>query len=138
MEESIRIIHDPGKEAKPEINDKTLFFGTRARRNALVNDDIPLDAALECAQSLGGIYGGQEPEDNPANAVVFLGRHPELQKTISVACRMAEKGTKLMAVSLYTPRCLDFLPDSVFKICIWQYDELAIQALIRKWKTIIG
>ncbi len=136
MTDAVSVIHVPDGEPWPTLDSNTLFFGTKARRNALVNDDIPLDAAAECAEFFSGRNGGATPEENPEKAIVFLGRHPEQQATLDAAHRMAESGTKLIAVSMYTPRCLDFLPDSVFKICIWQYDELAIQAFIRKWQIL--
>ena len=46
---------------------------------------------------------------------------------------MAEHGTELVAVSMWTPKALDLLPGSVWKIAAWQYDELALQSLLRRY-----
>ena len=129
MEASIRLLHAPEGKPLPRLDQDTLFFGTMARRNALVNDDIPLDAARELARALGGAYGGQAPEGTPRTAVVCLGRHPDMARTMEAAQRMAAANVQLVAVSLFTSRYLDALPDTVWKIAAWQYDELALAAL---------
>ena len=71
------------------------------------------------------------PSTAPETAVVFLGRHPDTPKAAETARKLADRGTRVIAVSLYTPRCLDLLPDSVWKIAAWQYDPLAVDAVIR-------
>ena len=43
--------------------------------------------------------------------------------------RAAEWNGPTAAVSLYTPRSLFDLPDSVWKLCAWQYDALSLGAL---------
>ena len=57
---------------------------------------------------------------------------PDVQRVKEMAEQLLAAGTKVIAVSLFTPRCLDLLPDNVWKIAAWQYDELALRALI-KW-----
>ncbi|MBQ9264103.1 MAG: beta-N-acetylhexosaminidase [Clostridia bacterium] len=136
MEASIQLLHAPEGKPLPPINGSTLFFGTLARRNALVNDDIPLNAAEQFAQAYGGVYAGLAPDREADTAVVFLGRHPDAHITIDAARKLAESGAKVIAVSLYTPRCLDFLPDNVWKIAAWQYDQLAVDALISQFPRL--
>ncbi len=98
-----------------------------------MNDDIPLNAARAFADHFGGRYGGLAPEEAPKKAVVFLGRHPDAEKAIAAAGRMAENGTQLVAVSMWTPKALDLLPGSVWKIAAWQYDELALSSLLSRY-----
>ena len=136
MDASVTLLHAPEGKPLPALSADTLFFGTLARRNALVNDDIPLNAAQAFAGAFGGRYGGLTPEENPDTAVVFLGRHPDAEKTLACARRMAKNGVKLVAVSLWTPRMLSDLPDSVWKIAAWQYDDLAVGSLIRMYGKI--
>ena len=133
MDAAITLLSAPEGKPLPELGADTLFFGTLARRNALVNDDIPLNAAQAFADHFGGRYGGLAPEEAPKKAVVFLGRHPDAEKAIAAARRMAENGTELVAVSMWTPKALDLLPQSVWKIAAWQYDELALQSLLRRY-----
>ena len=133
MDASVTLLHAPDDKPLPALTADTLFFGTLARRNALVNDDIPLNAAQAFADAFGGRYGGLTPEEDPDTAVVFLGRHPDAEKTLACALRMAERGVKLVAVSLWTPRVLRDLPDSVWKIAAWQYDDLAVASLLRMY-----
>ena len=138
MDASIQLLHAPEGKPLPGLDEHTLFFGTMARRNALVNDDIPLNAAEEFAKAFGARSAGLEPpEDTQAHtAVVFLGRHPEAGKTIAAARRLAEKGVQVVAVSMWTPRALKDLPDSVWKIAAWQYDDLAVESLLRKYEEL--
>ena len=133
MDASITLVHAPGGRPLPALGPDTFFFGTMARRNALVNDDIPLNAAQAFADAFGGRYGGLTPEEDPETAMVFLGRHPDMPRTLACAQRMAEGGVKLVAVSLWTPRVLRDLPDSVWKIAAWQYDDLAVASLLRMY-----
>ena len=129
MEAGIRLLHAPEGQALPAIGAWTAVFGTKGRRNALVNDDIVFDAARAFTEAYGGRYMEQPPEDAPDTALVFIGRHPDADQTVNAAIRLAERGTKVIAVSLFTPTCLRPLPDSVWKIAAWQYDSLAVRAL---------
>lgn len=131
MTASIRLLHAPQDRPLPPIGPDTVIFGTKARRNAIVNDDIELDAARAFADAVGGRYAASAPDAAPETALVFIGRHPDAGETVRAACQLAERGTKLTAVSLHTPTCLRDLPDSVWKIGAWQYDELSIRALAR-------
>ena len=131
MEESITILNAPAGEAWPVPDRNTVVFGTRARRNALVNDDIELNAAKAFSDAFGCVYAEDAPQNAPEKAIVFIGRHPETHKTVEAAKRLIGQGTKLIAVSLFTPGFLDPLPDSVWKVGAWQYDDLSISALVR-------
>ena len=46
--------------------------------------------------------------------------------------RLAASGAKVIAVGMNTPTCLIGLPESVWQIGAWQYDELAVNAVARK------
>ena len=131
MTAGIRLLHAPQDRPLPPIGPDTVIFGTKARRNAIVNDDIELDAARAFADAVGGRYAASAPDAAPETALVFIGRHPDAGETVRAAYQLAERGTKLTAVSLHTPTCLRDLPDSVWKIGAWQYDELSIRALAR-------
>ena len=128
MENAIRILHAPEGKPLPELNESTAFFGVPALAATLANDQVFLDAAALCAQAFHGVSG--IPGAAPKTAVVFLGRHPDTPRVTEAARKLAQAGTRIIAVSLYTPRCLDFLPDSVWKIAAWQYDRLAVDAVL--------
>ena len=61
--------------------------------------------------------------------VAFLSRSDELPAFTRTVSRLAASCKPVIAVSLTTPRCLDFLPDTVWKVAGWQYDELSLDAL---------
>ena len=61
---------------------------------------------------------------------VFTG-HPERDALAERVCRLAAGGAQVIAVGMNTPRCLAGLPESVWQIMAWQYDELAVRAVIR-------
>ncbi len=134
MTASVRLLHCPQGQPLPKVDAETAVFGTPARQNALVNDDLPLDAAAVFARATGARYLAEAPQTVPGKAVVFLGRHPDAPKVIEAVGRLAETGAQVTAIALYTPRMLDTLPDTVWKICAWQYDELAVNALVRYCK----
>ncbi|MBQ8082239.1 MAG: beta-N-acetylhexosaminidase [Clostridia bacterium] len=132
MEASIRVLNAPGGQPLPALDGDTVVFGTKARRNALVNDDVPFDAAQTLARVIGAPYIEALPPQPPKAAVVLIGRHPEAQKTVDMALALIKQGVPLIAVSLYTPTCLRDLPDTVWKLDAWQYDELAVGALAKR------
>ena len=136
MEQAITPIHVPVGKTWPAVDKNTVVFGTRARRNAIVNDDIELNAAKSFADAFGCIYSDGTPSNAPEQAIVFIGRHPETNITVDGAKRLLDKGTQLIAVSLFTPSFLDPLPDSVWKIAAWQYDDLSIAALVGFFKKL--
>lgn len=137
MEEAVQVLSAPEGKPLPPLNGGTLFLGVPARAVSQASDDVPMDAAALCARALGGQYGGilGEKAGREADAaVVFLARHPHLDAVLEKARALDQMGKRVIAVSMATPRCLDFLPDTVWKIGAWQYDELAVQALVKLLK----
>ena len=63
-------------------------------------------------------------------AVIFMGKDEDRAAQIDAANRLVAAGAQVIAVSLYTPRCLDDMPAGVWKVCAWQYERLALDALI--------
>ena len=90
MEAGIRLLHAPDGRPLPKLGAETVIFGTKARRNAIANDDIELDAARTFADAFGGRYAGQAPDAAPETAVVFIGRHSDADVTVSAARHLAE------------------------------------------------
>ncbi len=133
MTDSIQLLHAPDGQALPRVTPDTVVFGTPGRRNAIVNDDIPYDAAKAFAQATGAVYSAAPPEGKPSSAVVMIGQHPNAASTVQAAIRLAGDGVPVTAVSLFTPTSLLPFPDSVWKLIAWQYDALAIQALVQKY-----
>ena len=64
--------------------------------------------------------------------VAVFTRHPDRDALADRVRRLAEEGARVIAVSMNTPRCLSGLPGSVWQIGAWQYDALAVEALIRR------
>ena len=134
MEKAVRLVEAPDGSPLPKIGADTLFLGAQAKAASLANDVIELDAAAVCARAFGGVYGGPAPDtallDRAKTAVVFMGRGADRSAQVEAARRLVAAGAKVIAVSLYTPRCLDDMPGGVWKICAWQYERLALDALI--------
>ncbi len=139
MAQAIRLLHAPEGRPLPALGEGTLFFGVPPRAASIAGDAIRQDAAEYLANAFGGTYGGMTAADetlkNARCAAFFLGTHPELAKVQQTACRAAALGVPTVAVSLYTPRSLFDLPDSVWKICAWQYDALSLGALETYFKN---
>lgn len=133
MERAIQLLNAPDGRPLPGMGEGTLFLGVPSRAASIAGDDANLNAAESMANALGGSYGGVTADDaalkNARSAVYFFGPHPDLAAVQKNICRAAELGVPAVAASLYTPRCLHDLPDSVWKICAWQYDALALDAL---------
>ena len=137
MAQSIRVLNAPDGRPLPLMGEGTLFLGVPSRAASIAGDDANLNAAEYMAKALGGTPGGMTADDrslkNARCAVYFLGPHPDLAGVRQNVCRAAELGVPAVALSLYTPRCLHHLPDSVWKICAWQYDALALDALAARF-----
>lgn len=137
MEQAIRFLNMPDGRPLPRLDESALFLGVPSRPASIAGDDAHLNAAEYMAKALDGIDGGLTADDrslkNARCAVFFLAPHPDLAAVQKNASRAAELGVPAVAVSLYTPHCLHDLPDSVWKICAWQYDALALDALAARF-----
>lgn len=133
MAQAIQVLNRPGGRPLPPMGEGTLFLGVPCQAASIAGDAANLNAAAYMAHALGGIDGGMTADDrslkNARCAVFFLGPHPDLTAVQKNICQAVELGVPTAAVSLYTPRCLDALPDGVWKVCAWQYDALALDAL---------
>ena len=134
MAKSVRLLEAPEGRPLPKPDARTLFLGARAKAASLANDMIELDAAAVCAGAFGGVYGGPAPDEallaQAKTAVIFMGKDEDRAAQIDAANRLVAAGAQVIAVSLYTPRCLDDMPAGVWKVCAWQYERLALDALI--------
>ena len=129
MEASVKVLHAPGGAALPVVDGETLFIGLPARAATLANDDVPLDAAALLADAFGarhGRIGG--PEEAKVVVAVFT-KHPEQALLAEQANRLAAAGASVIAVGMNTPRCLAGLSQDVWRLCAWQYDALAVDAV---------
>ncbi len=133
MEQSIRLLNAPDGRPLPALGEGTLFLGVPPRAASIAGDAAALDAAAYMAKAFGGTYGGLTADGETLKkarcAVFFLGTHPDAPAVQETARRAAALGVPAVAVSLYTPRALFDLPDSVWKVCAWQYDALSLGAL---------
>ena len=117
MKEAVQVASAPNGEPIPSVGRDTLFFGIKAETISRAMDESCLDAAGETAKAFGAEYCGPDEQRTPETAVVFLCPHPEADLMIRRAAAMAEQGTKVIAVSLYTGEILNRLPDTVWKVC---------------------
>ena len=131
MDASITLLNAPAGAEWPGIDAGTVVLGTPGRRNSLVNDENAFNAPKAFAKAMGAAYTEKAEAVKAETAVIFLDGRPDEQQYTDAVLKMSEQGSKIIAVSMFTPRCLDALPDSAWKIGAWQYDELALNSLIR-------
>ena len=132
MRAAVRVVHAPEGRPLPPVGRDTLFLGAEARAASVAADPEPMNAAEACARFFSGRYAGAAAEDaGAASAVVFLDAHPQIGRFIRAARSLAQRGVPVIAVSLHTDALLDRLPDTVWKICAWQHDALALAAVER-------
>ncbi len=132
MAEAVSVTFAPEGKPLPKA-EGAAFLGVNARAVTFASDDVPLDAAAVCAQKYHGIHASLEgplPE-NVKTAVVFLNKHPDNEKAVQAACRLAEAGAQVIAVGMSAPQCMKGLPDSAWQIMAWQYDTLALDAVMK-------
>ena len=132
MKKALRVLHAPGGQPLPRVDESTLFLGVPARAESLASDSVPLDAARECALAFGARHMGLDDPipEGAKTAVVILHRHPDLERAVNAACRLAKSGKKVIAVSMNVPYYLNGLPDTIWQAAAWQYDTLSLSALI--------
>ena len=133
MEASIRLLSAPEGKPLPALSKDTLFLSLPAQAVSLASDEVPLNAAARFADRVGGAWAnafpGEEAVQKAKLIVAFFSRGADLPAFTDTVSRLAASGKPVIAVSLTTPRCLDFLPDTVWKVAGWQYDELSLDAL---------
>ena len=133
MDASIRLLSAPEGKPLPALGKHTLFLGLPARAASQASDEVAVDAAARFAQHFGGAQDGAQPSkskvDAAQNIVAFFSAHADLPALTETVNRLAQAGKHIIAVCLTTPRCLDFIPDTAWKVAAWQYDSLALDAL---------
>ncbi len=144
MNDSITTLNLPEGKPLPKLGKDTLILGLPARAASLANDEVTADAAAFFAERLGCAYvpvrfeEGRPPEltvpeallEGKKNVLVFLSRlENALPLLIREAGALADRGLPVIAVSLSTVRPLNDLPDTVWKVAGWQYNQLSIDAL---------
>ena len=132
MRDAVGVCYQPQGKPLPRIDSETVFLGVAARAESLASDDVPLDAAVECAKAFAARRIGleEEPPAGTKTAVVFLNKHPDQQKAIEAAARLAAQGIQVVGVSMNVPYYFEGLPENVWHVEAWQYDELALESLI--------
>ena len=134
MDEAVKVLHAPNGQPLPTIDANTLFLGVPARATTLANDDVPLDAASIATKAFSARHAALDTTERADTAVLFAARHPDLPALIDAAHRLDAAGTKVIAVAMNTPRCLNGLPDTVWQVSAWQYDAFSTDAVIRMLK----
>ncbi len=138
MDQSIRVLSAPDGRPLPRVDENTLYVGVPGLAASQANDFVPLDAAKRLSDALGGRCA--RPEDIqgaslPSCAVVTLSRSQRMEEVLAAARALDGAGVPVIAVSMHTPRCLEALPDSVWKVGAWQHDLLSADALARFLKS---
>lgn len=137
-EAAVRVLHAPAGRPLPALSGHPLFAGVDAMAASRASDGLHLSAVERLAQAFGGEVS-KTPWQQEAQllasapgrtAVVVLSRHPDAQAMADFAIKLAQAGAQVIAVSMDTPYCLDRLPDSLWKIATYQYDDLALNRLI--------
>jgi beta-N-acetylhexosaminidase len=138
MARSVRLLHAPEGRPLPATGRNTLFWARPARRSSPVMDGVNQNAAVYAAGKTGSslVYSGTEPLPDalPDTAVFFLERENHLEEGLAEAARMAAGGTKVVCVALDTPFVLDDAPENAWHIVAWQYQPLALDAVLRLLK----
>ena len=135
MAEAVRLIHSPDGKPLPEITEKTGFFGSVSRRASPAAEEKHLNAAEECAKHFGARLLAPEETSAPADTetlVGFLETGDTTENDLRRIRQWAAEGKRVVTVALDVPAVLDECPDTVWKISGWQYQPLAVDAVIGK------
>ena len=138
MDRAVRVLHAPNGSPLPEVNQDTLFWARSSRRASPAMDSSTLNAAAYAAARIGStlVFTGTEPlpESRPATAVFFLEKGDHLQDDLAEASRLASLGTQTILVGLDTAFVLESAPPNTWHIAAWQYQTLALDAVLRMLK----
>lgn len=141
--QAVKVLHAPNHQPLPSPGKAPLFIGAPATAASMASDGLSLNAAERLAASFGGL-ACEAPWEQAAQllnlapgrtAVVLLSRHPLAQRMADFAVRLDQAGARVIAISLHTPYCLNQLPDSLWKIAAYQYDEFALNRLMELLRT---
>ena len=132
MREAVNVVSAPQGQPLPALDESTVFLGVPAKAASFASDEVPLDAAARCAEAFHGKRIGLD-EDVPAgtkSAVVFLNRHPDNDQAVAAAERLARAGIRTIAVCMNVPIVSGGLSSAVWQVRAWQYDKIALGAVI--------
>ena len=132
MGRAVKVIHAPKDQPLPAMDEHTVFLGLPARAVSFASDEVPLDGAAVCAERFRGKHIRLE-DAAPAGtktAVVFLNRHPDNDKGIAAARRLAAEGIQTIAVNMNVPLCGEGVPEDAWQVAAWQCDTIALNAVI--------
>ena len=137
MREAVKAVYASQGKELPKVDKQTVFLGVPAKASSFASDEVPLDAAAICADYFGSkrIALEETPPSGVKTAVVFLSNHPENYQAIAAARRLAEQGVETIAVNMNVPACADGLPETVWQIDAWQYDQIALNVVIDIFKN---
>ncbi|MBR3016104.1 MAG: glycoside hydrolase family 3 [Clostridia bacterium] len=132
MREAVKVVYAPEGKPLPSVDKHTVFMGVPAKAGSFASDDIPLDAAAVCAKTFGSKQIGlkEAPPAGTKTAVVFLNKHPDNEYAIAAIRCLSEQNIQTIAVNMNVPFCSEGLPKTVWQIGAWQYDQLALNAVI--------
>ncbi|MBR5111446.1 MAG: glycoside hydrolase family 3 [Clostridia bacterium] len=132
MREAVKVTYAPQGKKLPKVDRDTVFLGVSAKAGSFASDDIPLDAASIIAELFGSkrIELTEKVPDGTKTAVVFINKHPDNDQALASACRLSAQGIQTIAVNMNVPFCAQGLPDTVWQISAWQYDQLALNAVL--------
>lgn len=132
LHQAVQVLHAPDHKPLPDLR-HAAFFGAPASSSSNANDTISLNAAHLCAEALGAEWLTALPDkmlsDRPM-VLIFSPHHPIHHQMIECAKQFAAQGGQVVAVSMTTPYCLNELPDAVWKIAVYQYDHMGVNALL--------
>ncbi|MBQ8094899.1 MAG: beta-N-acetylhexosaminidase [Clostridia bacterium] len=134
LEKVIRVLPAADGRTLRHPGRTTVFTGFESFRASLAGDDIHYRAAEILTEHFGCMYWPEIPDEIPDDCgeVVLIMEYagkPENMPYHVLADRLMERGIPVTVVSMFTPTVLDEFPDTVVKVCVWQYDALAVEAL---------
>lgn len=141
--QAVKVLHAPNHQPLPTMGKAPLFIGAAAAAASMASDGLSLNAAERLAAAFDGL-ACEAPWEQAAQllnlapgrtAVVLLSLHPLAQRMADFAVRLDQAGARVIAISLHTPYCLETLPDSLWKIAAYQYDEFVLNRLTELLRT---
>ena len=134
MRRAVRMIHSPGDRPLPEIGSQTWFMARTSRRANAAIDGGYLNAATFCAKRFASpfCFTGAEPmpETAPETAMFFLQTGEHLEEDLTTATLLADRGTRVICAALDIPAVLENAPQNAWHILAWQYQQLALDAVL--------
>lgn len=136
MNRAVKVLYAPEGKPLPAVGPRTLFLARTSRRPSPVSEEGPLNAAEYCAGKTGSrriiTDGNDDIQETPETAVLFVEKGEELERDLALAGRLADAGAEVICVALDTPAILEKLNDKIWRISAWQYQKIALDAVLRR------